>query len=108
MKSNATVSIYTMTTEVLTTGKISKTKQYLAHDQRALVLGLPGRAKLSMIGKIEGAQYTFSWSGRRYSEGVIVEYDCREFELCSIIDDTTRPLGPVGAYYSGILKERRK
>lgn len=108
MKTNATVSIYTMSTEVLTSGKISKTKQYLHHDQRALILGLPGGAKLAMIGKIEGAQYTFSWSGRRYAEGVIVEWDCREFELCSIIDDTTRPRGPVGAYYSGILKERRK
>lgn len=75
--------------------------------EKCLIEGLRGGARNTIIGRIPGASYTFSFPpDRQFRDGDLVHYRGREFHLRDVLDDTTREGGI--QYYTGILQERRK
>lgn len=64
-----------------------------------LVLALSNNAQNSMIGRVEQARYSITWSGLALLDGDVVEWNEKKFLLREILDDT------VGGYYTGVLQE---
>lgn len=66
---------------------------------RCLVLALSNTAQNAMIGRVEQARYSITWSEPKLLDGDVIEWDGRNFLLREILDDT------VGGYYTGVLQE---
>ncbi len=86
--------------------KRTTTKTTVCRDLQCLVLGLQHRAKTSLVGRVDGAQFTISWPGETaLQDGDIVTFRSKDYNLREILDDTTRDTAP---YYTGVLQERKK
>lgn len=66
---------------------------------------LRGKMLESILGRIPGAQFAFTWGTEDVRENDVVEIFGKVFRLAETIDDTHRPTGP---YRTGILAEHKR
>jgi hypothetical protein len=102
---NCKLDFYRLAGTVGANGRTTTSRTLVAQALPCLVEGLRSRTRTSLVGRIDQAAYTCSWSGQQLRDGDLTTYQGGEYVLREIVDDSSTR--PSRKYFTAYLQEKK-